>query len=226
MVKTRDREHRTRRQDRKGRRGATKGKREATMAGNLGGNKAESSIVRGHKRRTIGKREHRACAQANALSGNETSLMLRSLGTWRQGVQCVRVGILTDGMLTRAEEKRTMGIDTWQRRWRGTSLKDLDRARERGHEDNRSGQGHEARYRTCGDRLGVTDTPVCERFHGQRLWPPYIGVISHSRQARNPCRQHQIQPPVPLTSQLSSMSLSPSTSNLLGEIFVITHLPI
>jgi hypothetical protein len=34
---------------------------------------------------------------------------------------------------------------------------------------------HEARSRTCGDRLGVTDTPVCERFHGQRLWSPYIG---------------------------------------------------
>ena len=66
-----------------------------------------------------------------------------------------------------------MGINTWQRRWQGTSLKDLDRVRERGHKDNQSGQGHEARYRTCRDRLGVTDTPVCKQFHGQRLWPPY-----------------------------------------------------
>jgi hypothetical protein len=32
---------------------------------------------------------------------------------------------------------------------------------------------HEARSGTRGDRLGVTDTPVCERFHGQRLWSPY-----------------------------------------------------
>ena len=34
-------------------------------------------------------------------------------------------------------------------------------------------QEHEARSRTRGDRLGVTDTPVCEQFHGQRLWSPY-----------------------------------------------------
>ena len=33
---------------------------------------------------------------------------------------------------------------------------------------------HEARSRTRGDRLGVTDSPVCERLHGQRLWSPYI----------------------------------------------------
>jgi len=84
MVRTHGREHRTRQQDRKGEQGATKGKRKATMAGNLGGNKAESGIVRGHKQRTIGKQEHQARAQANALSGNETSLMLRSLGTWRR----------------------------------------------------------------------------------------------------------------------------------------------
>ena len=37
-------------------------------------------------------------------------------------------------------------------------------------------QEHEARSRTRGDRLGVTDTPVCERFHGQRLWSPYRGL--------------------------------------------------
>ena len=41
-------------------------------------------------------------------------------------------------------------------------------------------QEHEARSRTRGDRLGITDTPVCERFHGQRLWSPYTsreGII-------------------------------------------------
>jgi hypothetical protein len=64
---------------------ATKGKREATTAGNLGGNRTESSIVRGHKRRTIEERKHRARTQANALSGKETRLALRSLGAWRQG---------------------------------------------------------------------------------------------------------------------------------------------
>jgi hypothetical protein len=36
---------------------------------------------------------------------------------------------------------------------------------------------HEARSRTRGDRLGVTDTPVCERFHGQRLWSPYKVIV-------------------------------------------------
>jgi len=136
--------------------------------------------------------------------------MLRSLGTWRRGVQCVRVGILTDGMLTRAEEKRTMGIDAWQRRWQGTSLKDLDRAREQGHEDNRSGQGHEARYRTCGDHLGVTDTPVCEQFHGQQLWPPYtsrgVEILTVPSQAwSSPCLASLISSAVSWTTATRSL---------------------
>ena len=59
----------TKRQRRKT--GATKGKREATTAGNLGESKAESSIVRGHKGRTIAERRHRARTQANTLSGNK-----------------------------------------------------------------------------------------------------------------------------------------------------------
>ena len=33
----------------------------------------------------MGPRKHRARTQANALSGNETRLALRSLGAWRQG---------------------------------------------------------------------------------------------------------------------------------------------
>ena len=37
-------------------------------------------------------------------------------------VQCVGVGILTGEMSTRVEGKRTMEIDTWQRRWQGMSF--------------------------------------------------------------------------------------------------------
>ena len=85
MVKTRSTEHRTTRRDTKGKQEATKGKREATTAGNLGGNRTESGIVRGHKWRTIGERKHRVHTQANTLSGNKTRLALRSLGAWRQG---------------------------------------------------------------------------------------------------------------------------------------------
>jgi hypothetical protein len=78
---------------------ATKGKHEATTASNLGGNRTESSIVRGHKWRTIGERKHRARTQANTLSGNKTRLALRSL----EGK-----GILTGGMSMRAE---------WREQW-------------------------------------------------------------------------------------------------------------
>jgi len=49
-----------------------------------------------------------------------------------KGVQCIRVGILTGEMSTRAEGKRTMEIDMWQRQWQGTSLRDLDRVQEQG----------------------------------------------------------------------------------------------
>jgi len=80
MVRTCGREHRTRRRDRKGEQGATKGKREATTAGNLGGNKTESGLVRGHEGRTIEKRRHRGRAQANALSGNEIAWGLETEG--------------------------------------------------------------------------------------------------------------------------------------------------
>jgi len=86
------------------------------MASNLGGNKVKKSIVERLFRENNGGNENIRHVQANTLSGNETSLMLRSLGTWRRGVQCVRVGILTDGMLMRVEEKRIMGINAWQRR--------------------------------------------------------------------------------------------------------------
>jgi len=84
MVKTHGKEHRTRQRDTKRKREATKGKWEAT-AGNLGENRAEISIVRGHKWRTMGERKHRVHAQVNTISGNETRLALRSLGAWRQG---------------------------------------------------------------------------------------------------------------------------------------------
>ena len=47
-------------------------------------------------------------------------------------------------------------------------------------------QEHEARSRTRGDRLGVTDTPVCERFHGQRLWSPYSGKVSQQLSSNHP----------------------------------------
>ena len=70
--------------------GATKGKCKATTASNLGGHKAES----GHEERTIEKRRHWGHAQANALNGNKTSLMLRSLGTWRRKGAVWRSGYL------------------------------------------------------------------------------------------------------------------------------------
>ena len=78
--------------DRKGR--ATKGKREATKASNLGSHKAKRSIIRGCKGRTIGKREHQGCVQANTLSGNKVKLGSRSLGTLRQGIAVRRSGDL------------------------------------------------------------------------------------------------------------------------------------
>ena len=40
-------------------------------------------------------------------------------------------------------------------------------------------QEHEARSRTRGDRLGITDTPVCKWFHSQRLWSPYTSILVH-----------------------------------------------
>ena len=56
-------------------------------------------------------------------------------------------------------------------------------------------QEHEARSRTRGDRLGVTDTPVCERFHGQRLWSPYTGVkYPHDYDIVHQDRQYVVPP--------------------------------
>jgi hypothetical protein len=110
MVKTRSTEHRTRRRDTNGKWEATKGKCETTTAGNLGGNRTGSSIVRGHKQRTIEERKHRVCVKANALSGNKTRLTLDRLGLGGQG-------ILTGGMSMRAEWDRTMVDNAWQRRW-------------------------------------------------------------------------------------------------------------
>jgi hypothetical protein len=53
MVKTCSTKHRTTQQDTKGKLKATKEKHKATIASNLEGNRTESSIVRGHKWRTI-----------------------------------------------------------------------------------------------------------------------------------------------------------------------------
>ena len=77
---TRGREHRRSRRDTNRKQEATERECEATTAGNQGENKAEIGIVRGHKWRTIAEQIHRARTQANALSGNETKLALRSLG--------------------------------------------------------------------------------------------------------------------------------------------------
>ena len=119
----------------------------------------------------MGKRERRACASNRPQ--------------WKRGETGIEVAwdfearncgasewvSLTRRMSTRAEEERTMEDDAWQEAMARHELRDLDRERE--NEDGQSRQGHEARSSTRGDRLGVTDTPVCERFHGQRLWPPY-----------------------------------------------------
>ena len=69
-----------------------KGNREATTAGNLGGNEAESSIVRGHKWGTIAERKDRARAQANALSGNEIAWGLEARYLDRKNVDEGGVG--------------------------------------------------------------------------------------------------------------------------------------
>jgi len=60
-----------------------------------------------------------------------------------------------------------MKDDAWQEAMVRHKLRDLDR--ERKNEDGQSGQGHKARSSTRRDCLGVTDTPVCERFHGHHL---------------------------------------------------------
>jgi len=50
------------------------------MAGNLGGNKAESGLVRGHEGRTIEKQRHQGRTQANTLSGNKIAWDLETEG--------------------------------------------------------------------------------------------------------------------------------------------------
>jgi len=98
---------------------------------------------------------------------------LRSLGALRQRVAVRRSGYLDrqnvdEGGVEREQwESTRSGGDGGRARVEG-----LEEGRE--NEDGWSGQEHEARCRTRGDCLGVTDTPVCERFHGQRLWSPYI----------------------------------------------------
>jgi len=89
----------------------------------------------------MGKQEHRTCASRRPQWKQDRLDVEIAWDLETKEVQCVGVGILTGEMSTRAEGKRTMGIDVWQRRWQGTSLRDLDRARERGQPEQTRTQG-------------------------------------------------------------------------------------
>src|SRR5579863_251501 len=115
----------------------------------------------------MGNRGHRPRAQANAINGGETRLVLSSLGTfvrtrWNSWARSVarRSGYLDRMNVDEGGGEENKGnVVAWQGDERTRQVK-WSRLELRGRED-RNGQSegkHEARC-ARGDRLGVTDTP-------------------------------------------------------------------